>query len=48
MRVDLLLDIVIVLALARLLGAGARLFGQPAVTGEIVAGIVLGPTCWAI
>jgi len=45
MRVDLLLlDIVIVLALARLLGAGARLIGQPAVVGEIVAGIVLGPT----
>ncbi|MBA9007076.1 cation:proton antiporter [Thermomonospora cellulosilytica] len=45
MRVDiLLLDIVVVLALARLLGMGARLIGQPPVIGEIVAGIVLGPT----
>lgn len=45
LRVDiLLLDIVIVLAAARLLGAGARLIGQPPVIGEIVAGILLGPT----
>ncbi|WP_460370427.1 cation:proton antiporter, partial [Actinocorallia lasiicapitis] len=45
MRVDLLLlDIVIVLALARLLGHGARLIGQPPVIGEIVAGIALGPS----
>ncbi|WP_412518906.1 cation:proton antiporter [Actinomadura madurae] len=45
LRVDvLLLDLVIVLALARLLGAGARLIGQPPVIGEILAGILLGPT----
>ncbi|SEG86884.1 Kef-type K+ transport system, membrane component KefB [Thermomonospora echinospora] len=45
MRVDiLLLDIVVVLVLARLLGAGARLVGQPPVIGEILAGILLGPT----
>lgn len=45
LRVDiLLLDLVIVLALARLLGAGARLIGQPAVIGEILGGILLGPT----
>jgi Kef-type K+ transport system membrane component KefB len=43
--VDLiLLDIVIVLAAARLLGAVARRFGQPMVIGEILAGIALGPT----
>lgn len=45
LRVDiLLLDIVVVLALARLLGAGAKLIGQPPVIGEILAGILLGPT----
>ncbi|REE99137.1 cation:proton antiporter [Thermomonospora umbrina] len=45
MRVDiLLLDIVVVLALARLLGMGAKLIGQPPVIGEILAGILLGPT----
>ena len=45
LQVDiLLLDIVIVLALARVLGAGARLVGQPPVVGEILAGIMLGPS----
>jgi Kef-type K+ transport system membrane component KefB len=40
----LLLDIVIILAAAWLLAAIARRFGQPAVIGEILAGIALGPT----
>ncbi|MFD0890538.1 cation:proton antiporter, partial [Streptosporangium algeriense] len=40
----LLLDLVIVLVAARLLGAVARRLGQPPVVGEIVAGILLGPT----
>ncbi len=40
----LLLDLVIVLAAARLLGALARRLRQPPVIGEIVAGILLGPT----
>ncbi|MET8336476.1 cation:proton antiporter [Streptosporangium canum] len=45
LHVDLLLlDLVIVLAAARLLGAVARWLGQPPVIGEIVAGILLGPT----
>ncbi|MGV9778100.1 cation:proton antiporter domain-containing protein [Streptosporangium sp. NPDC003464] len=45
LHVDLLLlDLVIVLAAARLLGALARRLGQPPVVGEIVAGILLGPT----
>jgi Kef-type K+ transport system membrane component KefB len=45
LRVDiLLLDLVVVLALARLLGAGAKLLGQPPVIGEILAGILLGPS----
>ncbi len=40
----LLLDIVVVLAAARLFGAISRKIGQPVVIGEIVAGIALGPT----
>lgn len=39
-----LLDLVVILAVARLLGALANKVGQPRVVGEIVAGIVLGPT----
>jgi Kef-type K+ transport system membrane component KefB len=42
--VVLFLDLAVVLVLARGLGALARRFGQPAVIGEIVAGILLGPT----
>lgn len=45
LRVEiLLLDLVIVLGAARLLGALAKRLGQPPVIGEIVAGILLGPT----
>lgn len=45
MPVDLLLlDIVVVVVAARLLGLAARRLGQPVVIGEIVAGIALGPT----
>jgi Kef-type K+ transport system membrane component KefB len=40
----LLLDIAIVLITARLLGTVAQRLGQPRVIGEILAGIVLGPT----
>ncbi|GAA1552429.1 hypothetical protein GCM10009789_02540 [Kribbella sancticallisti] len=40
----LLLAIAVVCALATLCGRLARLIGQPAVVGEIVAGIVLGPS----
>lgn len=39
-----LFDLVIILVLARLMGALARRIGQPTVVGEIVAGILLGPT----
>ncbi|GLW08231.1 sodium:proton antiporter [Microtetraspora sp. NBRC 13810] len=45
LKVDvLLLDLVIVLTAARLFGALAKRLGQPPVIGEIVAGIILGPT----
>jgi Kef-type K+ transport system membrane component KefB len=40
----LLLAIAVLLGLARVLGELCRKFGQPAVLGEIVAGIILGPT----
>lgn len=40
----LLFDIALIIILARLLGAVAKRLGQPPVLGEIVAGILLGPT----
>jgi K+:H+ antiporter len=40
----LALDLAVIVVLARLFGAVARRLGQPAVIGEIVAGILLGPT----
>ncbi|MFJ4581860.1 cation:proton antiporter [Streptomyces echinatus] len=41
---SLFLDLALILGLARVLGAAARALGQPAVIGEILAGILLGPT----
>ena len=40
----LLFDLAIIIALARLMGAAARRLGQPSVVGEILAGIIFGPT----
>lgn len=40
----LLLALVVVIAIARVFGAAFRRMGQPPVMGEIVAGIVLGPS----
>ncbi len=42
--VQLLLLLVIIIAAAKLAGAAANRVGQPAVFGEILAGLVLGPT----
>src|SRR5258708_23762299 len=42
----LLADLALIIILARLLGAAAKRIGQPPVLGEIVAGILLGPTIW--
>lgn len=39
-----LLDIVLILIAARVCGAAARRIGQPGVVGEIIAGILLGPS----
>lgn len=41
---SLLLGLGVLLGLARLLGEVSRHFGQPAVLGEIAAGVILGPT----
>ena len=40
----ILLDIGILLGFSRLLGEVARRYRQPMVVGEILAGIILGPT----
>ncbi|MEM8781846.1 MAG: cation:proton antiporter [Planctomycetota bacterium] len=42
-----LLSLAVLLGLARLLGELARRFGQPAVLGEILAGVILGQTVFA-
>ena len=39
-----LLDVAVILLVAHTLGALARRLGQPSVVGEIVAGVLLGPT----
>ncbi len=44
-QVFLLLSLGILLASARVLGESAKLIGFPAVIGEILAGVLLGPTC---
>ncbi|MBY8849512.1 cation:proton antiporter [Saccharothrix longispora] len=43
----LLLDLALILLIAHAFGALARRFGQPPVIGEILAGILLGPTLFA-
>lgn len=40
----LFFDLALILALSRVFGVAARRIGQPAVIGEIVLGILLGPT----
>src|SRR5689334_24224638 len=44
----LLFDLALIIVLARLLGMLAKRIGQPPVLGEIVAGILLGPTIWGM
>ncbi len=43
-----LLDVAIILVFARLCGATARKIGQPAVVGEIIAGVILGPSLFGL
>lgn len=44
---QLVVQVALLLAAARLLGGVARRLGQPAVVGEILAGVVLGPSLLA-
>lgn len=44
----LLLQLVVILGTARVLGLILRYFGQPAVIGEMAAGIVLGPVVFGL
>jgi len=39
------LALVVILATARVLGTAFRAIGQPAVVGEVVGGVLLGPSC---
>lgn len=43
-----LLTLALVLALARLLGEGARRLGQPEVLGQLVAGVLVGPSVFGL
>lgn len=45
---ELLAALVIIITLARVFGAIARRVGQPAVVGEILVGVVLGPTFFGL
>ena len=45
---DLLLVIAAMLAVGKLLGAGAERLGLPSVLGELTAGVLLGPTLLGI
>lgn len=45
---ELLAALVVIITLARVFGALARRCGQPAVVGEILAGVVLGPTFFGV
>jgi Kef-type K+ transport system membrane component KefB len=45
---ELLAALVVIITLARVFGALARRLGQPAVVGEILVGIVLGPTFFGV
>lgn len=42
--IQLMIQLSVMLALGRLMAEAARKFNQPAVVGEIVAGLILGPT----
>lgn len=39
-----LVQVTVMLAIARMLGQASRMIGQPAVVGELAAGVVLGPS----
>ncbi len=43
-----LVEVLIVIALSRIVGLGFRWIKQPQVIGEIVAGIMLGPSLFGL
>jgi Kef-type K+ transport system membrane component KefB len=43
-HIDLLLPLVLILVTARLAGMVSRRLGMPAVLGELMAGLILGPS----
>jgi predicted Kef-type K+ transport protein len=45
---ELLAALVVIITLTRFFGALAKRFGQPAVVGEILVGVVLGPTFFGL
>jgi Kef-type K+ transport system membrane component KefB len=45
---ELLAALVVIITLARVFGAVARRIGQPAVVGELLVGVVLGPTFFGV
>jgi len=42
-----LVQLSLLVGMARLLGAGMKMIGQPAVVGELLAGVILGPSLFA-
>lgn len=42
------LQLAVILGVCRLVGAAARLIGQPQVVGEMIAGVVLGPSLFGL
>lgn len=44
--IKVLTALIIIVIAAQLFGRAIRLIGQPAVVGEMIAGVVLGPTCF--
>jgi Kef-type K+ transport system membrane component KefB len=43
-----LVEVLIIIGLSRLMGLGCRVFKQPLVIGEIIAGIMLGPSLFGL
>jgi Kef-type K+ transport system membrane component KefB len=44
--IKVIVALIIIVAAAQLFGRAIRLIGQPAVVGEMIAGVFLGPTCF--
>ncbi|MFI5203166.1 MAG: cation:proton antiporter [Flavobacteriales bacterium] len=42
--IKVIIAVIIIIVMAQLLGRGIKLLGQPAVVGEMISGVLLGPT----